>query len=89
MNFSFGSVSANIPAYCSRSSARDYDSRPLADGLTPLLITEAMFAIIFYFVHWFMQYARRMGLKGQQQELQALRALRENLVSDEKNDQES
>ena len=51
--------------------------------LFALLVTEGVFAAVFYFVHWTMKKGRRRGLEGQRQELQALRALRETLLNSE------
>ncbi|MDR3632496.1 MAG: hypothetical protein P4L84_01595 [Isosphaeraceae bacterium] len=63
--------------------AMEYGQRPLLDSLTHWLITEVFFAVIFIFAYMVMEFGRRMGLKRQLQELEALRALRDTLLNAE------
>jgi hypothetical protein len=67
--------------------AMEYSKKPqietLFESLFALLLIEGMFVGIFFFIHWFMKRLGRMGLEGQRQELQALRALRESLLKTE------
>ncbi len=61
--------------------AMEYGQRPLLDSLAPWLMSEGFFAAIFIFVYLVMEFGRRMGLKRQLQELEALRALRDTLLN--------
>jgi len=63
--------------------AMQYGQRPLSDSLTSWLMTEGFFAGIFIFVYLVMEFGRRIGLKRQLQELEALRALRDTLLNAE------
>ena len=65
------------------SFAMEYGKRPRLDSLIPLLLGEAVFAAVFYFVHWAIKKGQRIGLQGQLKELQALRTLRETLLNSE------
>jgi len=53
------------------------------DSVVLLFFTLGVFAAIFIFVHLVMKYGVRAGLEGRCRELQALRALRESLLSTE------
>jgi hypothetical protein len=61
--------------------AMEYGKRSLFDSLTPMLVTEGVFAATFIFVYLVMKHGRRIGLEKRRQELQALRALRETLLN--------
>jgi hypothetical protein len=65
----------------------DFISKPewgrLFPGVFSLLFTLGMFAAVFYFVHLVISSGLRMGHKARQQELEALRALRESLLNTE------
>jgi positive regulator of sigma E activity len=63
--------------------AMEYGQRPLSDSLTSWLMTEGFFAGIFISAYLVMEFGRRMGLKRQLQELEALRALRDTLLNAE------
>jgi hypothetical protein len=63
--------------------AMEYGQRPLSDSLTSWLMTEGFFGGIFIVVYLVMEFGRRMGLKRQLQELEALRALRDTLLDAE------
>jgi hypothetical protein len=63
--------------------AMEYSKRPLLDSLIPMVVTEGVFAATFIFVYLVMKFGVRIANEKRRQELQALRALRENLLNTE------
>jgi hypothetical protein len=63
--------------------ATDHSKRPLFDSLTPLLSIEGAFAATFIFIYLVLKYAVRAASRKHRQELEALRALRESLLTTE------
>jgi hypothetical protein len=62
------------------SFVMDYIRKPEWGLLFALLVTEGMFAGIFYFVHWTIKTGMRIGHEARRKELEALRTLRETLL---------
>jgi len=65
------------------SFAMEYSKWPLLASLIPWLVTEGVFAAIFYFIYRVMKFFVRNANENRRQELQALRALRETLLNTE------
>jgi hypothetical protein len=63
--------------------AMERAKRPLSDSLVPCLVIEGVFAAVFCFAYWIMEYGKRTGLEVRRRELEALRALRETLLDTE------
>jgi phosphoglycerol transferase MdoB-like AlkP superfamily enzyme len=63
--------------------AMEYSKSPLFSSLFTLLITEGVFAAIFYLIHRALKYGERIAIEKRRQELRALRTLRESLLNPE------